>query len=320
MIKFLDFFKKNRLLIILANALVFTCGCSNPEKDQPAVKDRYITLNGTKIHYTSCGEGPVYVFVHGGFGDSYMWRNVMPIVANKGKCIAIDLPGFGKSEKPLLDYTPQLQAKFLQTFIDSLELNDIVLIGQDWGASLCLDYFSRAEHKVRGLVLSEPILSHPTQKDLDDISSNLARKLLELRMDSSLDYKVLNQNYISTNILPLLTKSKWADTVLQHYTTPYQSATDRRAQLAFISAFPINGLPDASIHFIDLYRGAFFRSDAPKIIFLNNDNVYLSEPGIDFLKSKLKNTSFPYLDAGFLHAEDQPEKMANEILKTFANQ
>ena len=86
-----------------------------------------------------------------------LWRNVLPGVAKKThrRVIAIDLLGFGRSDKPDLDYTPQLHVDVLRKFIEALGLSDVVLVGHDWGGAIAVGYAVNNPWKVEGLVIFE---------------------------------------------------------------------------------------------------------------------------------------------------------------------
>ena len=58
-----------------------------------------ITVKGKTMSYVEMGEGDPIVFQHGNPTSSYLWRNIMPHLADQGRCIAIDLIGMGDSEK-----------------------------------------------------------------------------------------------------------------------------------------------------------------------------------------------------------------------------
>lgn len=65
-------------------------------EEQPKKK---ITVKGKTMSYVEMGEGDPIVFQHGNPTSSYLWRNIMPHLADQGRCIAIDLIGMGDSEK-----------------------------------------------------------------------------------------------------------------------------------------------------------------------------------------------------------------------------
>jgi len=60
---------------------------------------KFITVKGKRIAYVEMGEGDPIVFQHGNPTSSYLWRNIMPQLAGRGRCIAVDLIGMGDSGK-----------------------------------------------------------------------------------------------------------------------------------------------------------------------------------------------------------------------------
>ena len=60
---------------------------------------QFIEVRGKRMAYVEMGEGDPIVFQHGNPTSSYLWRNIMPHLADQGRCIAVDLIGMGDSEK-----------------------------------------------------------------------------------------------------------------------------------------------------------------------------------------------------------------------------
>ena len=93
--------------------------------------DRYIEVGGHKIYCVEIGAGDPILFLHGNPTSSYVWRHVMPAVAQATgrRCVAIDLLGLGKSDKPDgLPYTLKLHRDIVAGAVDALGLNNIVLV------------------------------------------------------------------------------------------------------------------------------------------------------------------------------------------------
>ena len=67
--------------------------------DKLRLKKKYIKINGKNIAYVEVGSGDPIVFQHGNPTSSYLWRNIIPILKDHGRCIAVDLIGMGDSEK-----------------------------------------------------------------------------------------------------------------------------------------------------------------------------------------------------------------------------
>lgn len=99
-----------------------------------------ISVLGSEMSYVDEGEGEVVLFIHGNPTSSYLWRNVIPYVSDTHRAIAVDLIGMGDSDKPEIPYTFEDHARYLSAFIDALELNNLTLVGHDWGATLAWHY------------------------------------------------------------------------------------------------------------------------------------------------------------------------------------
>lgn len=102
---------------------------------------------GMRIHYLDeSGQRPrtdqkVFLCLHGQPTWSYLYRKMLPVFTAAGhRCVAPDLLGFGKSDKPLEDatYTFAFHREMLKAFIERLDLRNIVLVVQDWGGLLGL--------------------------------------------------------------------------------------------------------------------------------------------------------------------------------------
>ena len=83
---------------------------------------RFIDVCDSKLHYIESGEGDPILFLHGNPTSSYLWRNIIPYLASLGRCIAPDLIGMGKSGRPDIEYTFTDHARYLDAFIEKLEL------------------------------------------------------------------------------------------------------------------------------------------------------------------------------------------------------
>jgi haloalkane dehalogenase len=64
----------------------------------------FVEVIGSNIHYIDEGAGDPVLFIHGNPVSSYIWRNIIPYVTPNARAIAVDLIGFGRSDKPEIDY------------------------------------------------------------------------------------------------------------------------------------------------------------------------------------------------------------------------
>ncbi len=126
-------------------------------------KEHWTKVIGLRMHYVDEGpkEGPVILLLHGVPSWSYIYRNIIPALVNNGfRVIAPDMIGFGKSEKLVLasQHSYTYHIGWLSTFINNLDLNQIVLFGQDWGAILGMHLAVRVPDRIRGLILSNGVI------------------------------------------------------------------------------------------------------------------------------------------------------------------
>ncbi len=92
---------------------------------------RFVEVMGSQIHYVEDGAGDPILFIHGNPASSYIWRNIIPHVTPHARAIAVDLIGFGKSDKPDISYGFDDSYAYLEGFIEALGLTNITLVVQD---------------------------------------------------------------------------------------------------------------------------------------------------------------------------------------------
>jgi pimeloyl-ACP methyl ester carboxylesterase len=98
---------------------------------QPA--DKTIAVFGQSIHYFDLGSGPVVVLLHGLGSRKEDWLPVLEPLSQKYRLLVPDQIGFGKSEKPLLDYSIQTYVDFLNEFLRQLKVEKVSLVGESLG-------------------------------------------------------------------------------------------------------------------------------------------------------------------------------------------
>lgn len=128
-----------------------------------AFEPNYIDVDDMRMHYID--EGPrdaePILMLHGEPTWSYLYRHMIPICVAAGhRVIAPDLIGFGKSDKPTNteDYSYAQHMRWMQQFIDTLALNNITLVCQDWGSLLGLRLAAENEARFKAIVVGNGML------------------------------------------------------------------------------------------------------------------------------------------------------------------
>jgi haloalkane dehalogenase len=119
----------------------------------------YAEVDGYRIHYLNEGQpsAPPILLMHGEPSWCYLYRKMIPALVKAGhRCIAPDLLGFGKSDKPARreDYSYQFHVDAMNGFVRALGLEDITLFGQDWGGLIGLRVLADNPTSFRRLVVA----------------------------------------------------------------------------------------------------------------------------------------------------------------------
>ena len=116
--------------------------------------DRYIDVDGIKVRYQMAGEGPPLVLVHGLSASLATWKENVEALAQRYTVCALDLPGYGDSDKPRdLEYSAPAGAHFLPQFMDALGIKRATLIGNSGGGLIVALCAINYPHRVEKLVL-----------------------------------------------------------------------------------------------------------------------------------------------------------------------
>ncbi len=102
---------------------------------------RYRDWNGMRLAHLDEGSGKPIVLLHGEPTWSYLWRKVMPPLLDAGyRCVVPDLPGFGRSDKPVEDawYNFDRHTDAIASLLDKLDLTDATMVVHDWGGPIGL--------------------------------------------------------------------------------------------------------------------------------------------------------------------------------------
>ena len=118
-------------------------------------EDRWLEIDGHRVHFVDVGAGPPLLLLNGNPSWSFGWRDVILALRGSFRCIAPDYPGFGLSEAADgFDYTPRSQSQVVERLVDLLGLDGMVVFGYAWGGPIGLGLAGRRPELVRALVLA----------------------------------------------------------------------------------------------------------------------------------------------------------------------
>ncbi|MEU0402748.1 haloalkane dehalogenase [Streptomyces sp. NPDC006197] len=271
-----------------------------------------IDVLDSTIHYEDHGSGAAIVFLHGNPSSSHTWRNVIPLVG-EGRLIAPDLIGMGRSGKPVSDYRFADHARYLDAFFDALGLDQVVLVGHDWGGSLAFDWAARHPDRVRGLAFFETIVRPITSAELSEQARARAVKLRtpegeDLVLDG---HFMVNAAYTGGVLNPL------DDEQIDVYRAPYPTRESRRPLLNWTRSLPIDGDPADVTARIEGYGPWLADSHGvPKLLltFDSAPTLLITPEVAAWCRDNIAALQVEHLGPAGHHAtEDQPESIAKAL-------
>lgn len=112
-----------------------------------------VDVLGNTIHYYEQGSGSSLVLIHGMFGDHTDWEPALDSLAQNFRVIAPDLPGFGLSDKPDIDYSADFFIRVLHGFLAAVDATPATLVGNSFGGELAILYTLQHPKDVNALIL-----------------------------------------------------------------------------------------------------------------------------------------------------------------------
>ncbi|MFC6491767.1 alpha/beta fold hydrolase [Ancylobacter dichloromethanicus] len=307
-----------RMVLALAPVLFSLLGAPNASAQQsaaavagrpvPVVHYRYETIDGVKVFYREAGpaNGPVVLLLHGFPTSSHMFRNLIPLLADKYRVIAPDYPGFGQSDAPehtRFDYSFAHFADMIDTLLQELGATRYALYLMDYGAPVGYRLALKHPERVSALIVQ---------------NGNAYEEGLQDFWDPIKAYWAANTPANRKALLGLLTPA----------TTKFQY-TDGMGDLSRIS--PDNWVhdqalldrPDNNEIQLDLFYDyrtnvplypqfqEFFRKRRPPTIIVwgKNDKIFPAEGAHPYLRD-LPDAEFHLLDSGHFALEDRLAEMA----------
>jgi len=124
-----------------------------PSRELFPFESRWLEVESGRVHYVDEGSGQAIVMCHGNPTWSFLYRGIIERLSDRFRCVAVDYPGFGLSDRPeSYSYTPSEHAAVVGRLLDHLDLEDFILMGQDWGGPIGLSVAADRAERVAGLV------------------------------------------------------------------------------------------------------------------------------------------------------------------------
>ncbi|OJZ74183.1 haloalkane dehalogenase [Mycobacterium paraffinicum] len=184
-------------------------------------QSRWFDSSRGRVHYIDEGAGPPLVLWHGNPTWSFLYRNIVLGLRDRFRCIAPDYLGFGLSDRPAgFGYTIEEHAGVLGEFVDHLELENYLTMGQDWGGPISMAVATERAERVRGVILGNTWFW-----PADVFTTKVFSRVMS---SPPLQYAILRRNFFVERLIPAGTQRRPSDAVMEHYRAVQPSPEARR--------------------------------------------------------------------------------------------
>lgn len=274
-----------------------------------------IEVDGKQMAYVEMGEGRPIVFQHGNPTSSYLWRNIMPRLAQFGRCIAVDLIGMGESQKlddpgpdsyRYVEHRDFLFAAWQQLGID----DNVTFVVHDWGSALGFDWGCQHPDRVRGIAYMEAIVRPLSWDEWPAV----IRPLFEGFRSDAGESMILEKNVFVERVLPGSILRALNDDEMAVYRSPYEQAgEDRRPTLTWPRQIPIDGEP-ADVHeIVARYADWLTRTEVPKLFINAEPGAILTGSLREFCRTFPNQQEVTVAGSHFIQ-EDSPAEIASALV------
>jgi haloalkane dehalogenase len=269
----------------------------------------------SEMAYREAGgrEKPFALFLHGNPTSSFIWRNIIPLVAGVAHCVAPDLIGFGQSGKPDIAYRFEDHARYLDAFIAAAGIGSAYLVAQDWGTALAFHLAARRPDFVRGLAFMEFIRPIATWEEF--LRGSAAREIFrKFRTPREGERLILEGNVFVERVLPGGIRRKLSDEEMAVYRAPFPTPRSRVPTWRFPNELPIAGEPASVAATLEKAHAALAACAYPKLLFAADPGALVAPVFAEEIAGKLKRCRLVRLGAGvhFLQ-EDHPEAIGRAV-------
>lgn len=275
------------------------------------------TVGGRKIFYREAGDAalPTIVLLHGFPTSSFMFRNLIPLLADRFHVIAPDYVGFGQSDAPSateFDYTFDNLTAHVAGLIDALGLTSYILYMQDFGGPVGFRLFAQRPEAVRGFVIQN------TNAYMAGVGEPAAQVFLPLWENRNAETEAAARGFLAagTTQFQYLVGARDEAAISPDNWTHDQALLDRPGT----DAYMLDLLDDykTNVAAYDSWHAAF-RAHKPKtLITWGRGDPFFTPAGAEAFLADLPDAKLVWLDSGHFVLDENAETVAAEIIDTFA--
>jgi pimeloyl-ACP methyl ester carboxylesterase len=173
----------------------------------------FAEVEGARVRYLDVGKGSPVVLIHGFASSLETWEGLAPLLAAHHRVVALDLKGFGWTDRPEGDYSPEAQAKLVLALMDARHIEKAAIVAHSWGASIALALALQAPERVTRLALydawvyEEQLPSFFTFCRIGGVGEALVSSFYDQRPDDRLELAFYDPAVVTQPLIDAVEKS-----------------------------------------------------------------------------------------------------------------
>ena len=312
---------KKQLLKILIMTFISTAVSAQEISAEFPFESKFQKIGDDQIHYIDEGTGDPILFLHGIPMSSYSWRNIIPHLTNSGRCIAIDLMGFGKSDKPDIAYTFSDQYEYLEAFIDALDLKNITLVMTDIGGVVGTRYAKDHPENVKALVFMEAPLGDA--RTFHKNGGMMQHMMFWMGGKDKMGHRMIVKKNMFIKMMGMLIKRKLSKEEKAYYLAPFINEKARKPLFVLPNSFPKKGknaTPDDMADFMNKNNAFLVKTEIPKLLLYAKPGMIVNKKTLKWVNGNLTNIETKLVGkAKHLMEEDVPHQIGITINDWYLN-
>ena len=266
---------------------------------------RYLAQQGLRMHYVEEGAGDPVLLLHGEPSWAFLYRKLVPPLAEAARVVAPDYFGFGRSDKPTRseDYSYDFHYASIERLADELDLRGATVVVQDWGGPIGLRLAVERPERVARLVILNT-----------GIGAGRAPSPEWLRFRAFM--RRVGNEIVPGQLVRLSCVTELADDVVEAYNAPFPTPESKAGVLAFPELVPTEPDHPSAGRMLEV-RAALERWEKPALVLFSDSDPIFSPAAAERLAARIPGAGPAEIVAGAGHflQEDKGEEIAERIVR-----
>jgi haloalkane dehalogenase len=273
-----------------------------------AFEPRYLEQDGLRMHYVDEGRGDPVLLLHGEPSWAFLYRKLIPPLAEVARVVAPDYFGFGRSDKPtrIEDYSYDFHTDSIRQLVEELDLTGITVVVQDWGGPIGLRL--AVEHPVRFARLV--ILN-------TGIGAGRAPSPEWLRFREFM--RRVGTDIVAGQLIRISSVTELADDVVAGYDAPFPVPESKAGIVAFPEQVPTELEHPNAAKMLEV-RAELERWEKPALVLFSDSDPIFTTVAAEHMASRIPGAGPAEIVAGAGHflQEEKGEEIAERVVRFLA--